>query len=230
MTAADRCSRMIVVVPVHDEQRALPQCLAALRVAARALPPSVTLDCWVVLDDCTDGSAEIARAAGVRTHTIAARNVGIARHVGALAALAAAQTPLAAVWLACTDADSIVPAHWLSTHLAAADDGWDTLAGTVRVEDWTGHPAPVRRRFDRVYRPVPGHHHVHGANLGIAAAAYVRVGGYPPLRTAEDVGLLTALRRGQARILRSATAPVTTSARLCARAPRGFAHRLRSLH
>jgi hypothetical protein len=40
-----------------------------------------------------------------------------------------------------------------------------------------------------------GHHHVHGANLGMSASAYGAAGGFPPLRTHEDVALSPCSRR-----------------------------------
>jgi glycosyltransferase involved in cell wall biosynthesis len=221
------CRRVVVIVPAHNEAQMLPDCLAALDVSRLSMPREVTVEVLVVLDDCTDRSAEIARAARVRTLPVRARNVGMARHAGALAAIG---TDPAGTWLASTDADSLVPGDWLRTHLAAADAGWDALAGTVRVRDWTGRPPTVRRRFDHVYRPADGHRHVHGANLGVTAAAYLRVGGYPSIPTSEDVALLDALNRAGARVLRTATAPVTTSARLEARAPNGFAHALSTMY
>lgn len=229
MSWDSRCQRIAVVIPARNERQSLPRCLSALRKAELELWAEVAVDCWVVLDDCTDGSAEIARAAGVNTVTIKARNVGAARHAGAIAAMDAAGVDRSGLWIASTDADSVVPAHWLRTHLDAAQDGWDALAGTVHVDDWGDHPVGVRHRFEQLYRPTVGHSHAHGANLGVRASAYLRVGGYSPLACSEDVALLAALHRSRARILRTVEAPVTTSARIDAKAPFGFAHLLRTL-
>ena len=57
------------------------------------------------------------------------------------------------------------------------------------------------------------HPHVHGANLSLSAAAYVAVGGLPPLALAEDHALVAALEGRGLRVARSATRPVRTSAR-----------------
>ena len=59
--------RVVVVVPVRNEERLLGRCLATVQHAAaraRAARPPVQVDVVVALDRCTDGSARIAAAAG----------------------------------------------------------------------------------------------------------------------------------------------------------------------
>ena len=76
----------------------------------------------------------------------------------------------AAVWLATTDADTVVPASWLSQHVRYADSGWDAVVGTVTVTDWAQHPPEVPPLFRKHYGDGQGtHRHVHGANLGFHA-------------------------------------------------------------
>jgi cellulose synthase/poly-beta-1,6-N-acetylglucosamine synthase-like glycosyltransferase len=73
-----------VIVPAHNEQALLSTCLAALHAAARHADLGGEPVCQiVVLDTCTDFSGAIARAYGVQTLTVRARNVGIARAAGA---------------------------------------------------------------------------------------------------------------------------------------------------
>ena len=98
-----------VVVPAHDEVRLLPACLAALRVASMALP-AMPVRLVVVADACTDGTAELARRAGAAVLETSARNVGAAREAGMREVLSriSCRSP-ASVWLATTDADTIVP-------------------------------------------------------------------------------------------------------------------------
>ncbi len=55
--------RLVVVVPAHDEQEGLP---ATLRSLAAAAPTRGGTSVLVVADHCTDGTADVARAAGVR--------------------------------------------------------------------------------------------------------------------------------------------------------------------
>ena len=89
----------------------------------------------------------------------------------------------------------------------------------------------MRRRYTQGYRAWRGHHpHVHGANLGFAADAYLAAGGFRPLPTAEDHALVDdLLARPACQLLRTTRVPVMTSARALARAPRGFSWLLGTL-
>ena len=218
-----------VAVPAHNEETLLPSCLAALRRAARRL--SVPVHLLVAADFCTDRTVAVARACGALVIDIRARSVGAARAAGMteLLRLTAGPDP-AAVWLATTDADTVVPPGWLQRQVAHADQGWDVILGTVTVADWSEHPphvpAAFAARYDFGDRPHP---HVHGANIGIRASAYLAVGGFRPLRTAEDHALLAAVAEVGCSVLRADDVTVETSGRRHARAPHGFSHLLRTL-
>jgi glycosyltransferase involved in cell wall biosynthesis len=213
-------TRVAVVVPAHDEQALLPACLDALAVAAAAVP--VPVEVVVVADACTDRTGEIAAEAGAGVVTLAARNVGRARDAGMAHALRHGPETL---WLATTDADSRVRPDWLAWHLDHAQAGADVVAGTVRVDDWTCWPAGLPEHYEQQYSRAAGAH-VHGANLGIAAATYLATGGFPPLTHDEDQVLLRRARALGARIVMDPACPVHTSARRLARAPLGFAGHL----
>ena len=217
-----------IVVPAHDEQNLLPACLASLRAAARhpALR-HVAVHLVPVLDACSDDSGEVARG-GLE---VAARNVGVARAAGFSRVLAAeAGRPADELWLATTDADSTVPSHWLAAQVRLACQGAEVVAGTVRVQDWSEQPALARSRFGQTYgAPGQGHLHVHGANLGMSAAAYLDAGGVPPLALAEDQALVDALRGRARRLVATGRIPVTTSGRRESRTVGGFADHLREL-
>jgi hypothetical protein len=73
------------------------------------------------------------------------------------------------------------------------------------------------------------HRHIHGASLGVSSAAYLRVGGFAPLRSSEDVELVRRLDGQGATIRWTNAVRVSTSARRVARAPDGFAAHLRSV-
>ncbi len=106
----------------------------------------------------------------------------------------------------------------------------EVVAGTVRVDDWSGQPEQVRRRFAATYgRPGEGHAHVHGANLGLSATAYLDAGGVPPLALAEDQALVDALHARARRLVATDRIPVLTSARRESRTTGGFADHLRGL-
>ena len=133
------------------------------------------------------------------------------------------------IWLATTDADSEVPPDWLVAQLQLARDGAEAVAGTIQVADWDGYPIGSGERFLQLYEPSgsgDGHDHVHGANLGVRADAYLAAGGFAPLITGEDHAMWRALR-ARPRVASRGLA-VTTSARRRARAPDGFSSFLRA--
>jgi len=145
-----------IVVPAHNEETLLATCLAALREAGRAVT-QVPVYLVAVADTCTDQTAATARACGARVISIHARRVGAARAAGMreLLRLTAGLDP-AEVWLATTDADSVVPPGWLRRQLDYADQGWDLVLGTVAVADWDGHPPQVPAAFAARYHEVRG--------------------------------------------------------------------------
>ena len=163
---------IVVVVPAHNERERLPACLASVAAAADQVAVPVTV--VVVLDACSDRS-EDAIARPVRALSVSGRNVGAARAAGFAAA---APRSDARTWLATTDADSVVPTTWLADQAVHHRARMQGVVGTVSV-DWQQHSATTRRRYEGLYRVRdPGMHgHVHGANLGVRADAYWRVGG-----------------------------------------------------
>ncbi len=199
--------------------------VAAAHPALRGLAVHVV----PVLDACSDDSGEVAPGA----LEVTARNVGIARAAGFAEVLRReAGRPPGELWLATTDADSTVPADWLAEQLRLARGGAEVVAGTVRVADWSEQPGrgPGAVRRARYGAPGAGHVHVHGANLGLSAAAYLDAGGVPPLALAEDQALVDTLRARARRLVATGRIPVTTSARRESRTTGGFADHLRALH
>lgn len=204
-----------VIIPAHDEERWIGPCLdAVLRAAASPRLHGERVVIVVVLDDCSDRTDTVAAERGVVTLAVGARNVGAARAVGAEYCLAAG-----ARWLAFTDADTLVARGWLADQLAL---GAHAVCGTVGVEDWGGYGHRMRRHFDATYTDANGHRHIHGANLGVSAAAYRQAGGFPALASSEDVAFVHALAASGASIAWSAAPRVVTSARRAFRAPGGF--------
>ncbi|UUT36274.1 glycosyltransferase [Microbacterium elymi] len=215
-----------VVVPVHDEQDLLADCLASLVTAARAVRAVTSVH--VVLDACADDSARIAARFPVITMTVDAHSVGVARDAGVRSVLRSfPHVPPARLWIAHTDADSVVPAHWLSHQLALAEAGADVAIGTVRPDFCDLSPEQTDAWW-ATHVPGVANGHVHGANLGTRASALADAGGFPPIPLHEDVRLIEQLRMRGAMIVASDGSWVRTSGRQYGRTDGGYAEYLRT--
>jgi glycosyltransferase involved in cell wall biosynthesis len=212
-----------VVIPAHNEAAYLASCLAAVNRAAVAkqLGGELVL-VVVVLDTCSDESADIARQFGARIVNTNVLNVGIARGKGAEFAIRCG-----ARWLAFTDADSIVAPDWIAKQLAL---NVDAVCGTVEVRRWYSYGKRLQNLYASIYRDKDGHSHIHGANLGVSAHAYEKAGGFRALECAEDVALVQDLKSTGASLVWSAAPRVVTSARCDYRRPAGFGAYLASLN
>lgn len=212
-----------VVVPAHNEKGLIGLTLASLQMAATH--PSLhgeSVEIVVVLDSCTDGTEDEVASFPVKILTIQACNVGISRGFGADHLLARG-----ARWLAFTDADTVVAGDWLVAQLKL---GADAVCGSIGITDWGIHgddAAYLRNDFEINYRDVDGHAHIHGANLGVSAAAYQQAGGFLPLTCHEDVALVNRLRQEQVKLVFSAAPRVWTSARINSKARGGFGDTIR---
>ncbi len=216
-----------VVVPAADEADLITECLAALQHARDHLRDAfggrVGSSVTVALDSCTDATGPLAARFPVRRVEVQHRCVGATRAAGCAAALA-----LDRPWvLANTDADSCVPAHWLTSLVEHVAHGADVVLGTVRPGP--GLPSSHEGAWYADHDLRAAHEHVHGANLALTARAYHHLGGWQPLATGEDEALAMAARSAGLRVVAVDDAPVCTSSRLEARAPGGFSSYLRGL-
>lgn len=234
MTDRESISAVGVIVPAHDEAATIADCLASIRAARSHLrmtaddAPAVRV--VVVLDACTDHTAAIvAKHDDVEALHITARQVGAARAAGAAYLVQRGCPTTSELWLANTDADSTVPVDWLSGMVRAARAGAHVVLGTaVPVAQML--PRAIERAWHLQHDLRDGHPHVHGANLGIRADAYLALGGWAAVASGEDTALaLRATEAGHLRVVRTAAIPVHTSARTVGRAPHGFAAYLRDL-
>jgi cellulose synthase/poly-beta-1,6-N-acetylglucosamine synthase-like glycosyltransferase len=252
--------RCVVAIPVKDEAKRLPACLAAL--AGQTDKKGRTLDreafgIVVFANNCSDGSAAIARAIG-KQHSLKLRVVEALLPAGQAHAGRARRGAMDAAeqWLASeaaingviltTDADSRVSPDWLANNLVAIAAGADAVLGTIRLdEEGDRLPVALHRRgaFESAYEnllaqtsalidpiahdPWPHHSTISGASLGITREAYFRVGGLPVVPLGEDKALVAALHRVDARIRHCDEVLVTTSGRCQGRAPGGVADTLR---
>jgi len=246
LTRAHAAGHAVAVVPAKDEEADLPHCLAALTAAVDRWEEQHTQGSTavvVVADRCADRTVEIARAKAEedpRFHVLepgpgtpGEPSVGRARDLGARHGRGLfPDTPGERLWIASTDADTRVPAGWL-TGLAVLGTGVDVadaegalVLGTVDLVD--ADPA-LRRVWAAGYEHREGHPHVHGASMGLTWARYEAAGGFPHVSEHEDVRLARAVRAQRAPVVATDRVRVATSARLHGRSPGGFAGHLAAL-
>ena len=120
----------------------------------------------VVLDACTDHSAQVVPSCGHDPGLCPQCRGSHARQ--GLVSGAGADT-----WLACTDADSVVPPKRLLHQQFHSRAGAHGVVGTVCV-DWQHHTRATRLSYERLYNEDDRsmHGNVHGGNVGVRADAY----------------------------------------------------------
>ncbi len=222
MSAVDH---VVVAIPVRNEEALLSACLAAVNTAVDTLArvhPHVRTAVTVALDDCSDDSAIIAARAGAHSVALRRAGVGVSRDAAARHGLGVLGGPEEwRTWLACTDADTLVPSNWLVRHVIWADSGMDLVLGTV--EPFGVADPEVLAAWQSRHRLAEGHSYVHGANLGVRVSTWREVGGFGPLNTHEDVTMATKVQATAAAWVATDTIRVRTSGRVVGRAPSGFA-------
>lgn len=233
-----------IAIPAYDEADRIGRCLDSLAAQDDPGPIAVV----VVANNCSDATAEIARAPrSVQVHVIEHAFADHERGAGAARRMAMAQAAQLGTIVLTTDADCVVDRDWVRAHRAAFARGADAVAGRVSA-DWSElslHPEPARHigelewtylgliaeaepLFDPVaHDPAPRHAQRCGANLGITRAMLERIGGVPALATGEDRALLAAVEHADGRIRHDRGPHVTASARLIGRAGGGMADALR---
>lgn len=222
-----------VVIPARDEEDSIVACLDSILAALDTCPD--VHESWVVVvaDCCGDRTAGLARErldGRGKVIDCSAASPGSARSRGAAEVLAhfAGHSPTQ-VWIANTDADSSVSPDWISQQLRLAEQGLCGVAGIVRVSSVEGQDAAVMHEVlaDYTINLNGTHPHVHGANLGIRADAYIDVGGWSDLTVAEDHCLWRRVRAHGWPTIAAVSSVVFTSGRLHGRAIGGFADTLR---
>jgi glycosyltransferase involved in cell wall biosynthesis len=225
-----RIQHVVIVMPACNEEELLADALTGVHRARRRVHPAVITSVVVVADACTDATATIARSRAAASDMVVETTsgcVGHARRRGTERGLRRTAHTARGIWIASTDADTVVPPDWLVTQLEYARRGAIGVAGNVTLAPADVHD-PIGRRlrddFHRSYLLDDGgtHRHIHGANLGMRADAYLRAGGWRDLATAEDHDLWRRLQRIGHTVSTTAI-PVVTSARRRGRAPHGFA-------
>lgn len=225
--ATSTLAALVVVVPAHNEEELIGAALAAMQEAVqfarRTDPVAPHIEIVVVADACTDRTVEIAcEFAGVRVCAVEGHNVGAARASGVQLALEQLDCPLREIWIANTDADSIVPRNWITAQVDLARRGVTGMIGTVRP-DFADLSSTQIRVWQATHTTGKPNGHVHGANLGVRADAYLEVGGFYAEPAHEDVTLVDRLVAAGHTLLPSDECEVITSGRRQGRTPEGYA-------
>jgi len=224
-----------VLVPACNEEELLSRCLNSVLAASKILSSYCSVDIVLAVNGSSDHTFKIGKAilgAQGTVLNISKANVGNARKTAATAILRRYNGLLSHCWLANTDADCEVPLNWLQHQLIRADTGLQGIAGIVRVDSFSEHELATSSKFLTSYtiNPDGTHPHVHGANFGIRADAYVQVGGWNELTTAEDHDLWNRMAAANIPKISDANLFVYTSGRKEGRAPHGFAGKLASFN
>jgi glycosyltransferase involved in cell wall biosynthesis len=201
--------KISVVVPAFNEERLLPQSLAAISAASSAFAAAGWTTELIVCDNnSTDRTAEIAAAAGAMVVFEPINQIGRARNAGASRATGD--------WLLFVDADSF-PTQELFTDVATVIASGRCVAGgsTVRVDlkgfayaAGVGWWNVLSRRFKWAA----------GSFIFCETAAFREIGGFTDrLYAAEEIDLFRRLKRLAKRRRRSIVIltrhPLLTSAR-----------------
>jgi glycosyltransferase involved in cell wall biosynthesis len=173
-----------VVIPAHNESRALPECLGAFANQQTRHQ----FDIIVVDNASTDETSAVAEAwkekLDLRVIHESKKGRGNARRRG----FSEAKTDI----ILSTDADSTVPSNWVESLVYAlichpkvvAASGSSYITDGTKITNWTmrvGMPASLR-----LYRLLIGHYMLTGANFAIRREAYERSGGFDPSRDILD--------------------------------------------
>lgn len=241
----------VVAVPARNEVERLPALLEALARQTWLKRHGRRLDVVVVLNNCDDGSVEVAATArslypALRLEVIDVElpprraHVGWARRMAMDRAYARAKR--CGVLLS-TDADAVPAPNWVEATLDAITAGADLVGGHIignKVEEAAlgadfvrraGRHLEYARLTDRLtslmlpapHDPWPRHSDHTGASLAVRAEVYAAVGGIPPLPFREDVGFVTKAVAAGYRLRHSPDVVVSVSARLDGRARGGMA-------
>ena len=241
---------VVVAIPACNEADRIGPCLEALDVQTG--PPAD--DIVLLLNNCTDATAAVARATKLHSRTqlhILEHNFSPAQanagHARRLAMRHAAKLAGPDGVLLTTDADGLVDPDWIHANLNALTCGADVVAGWVELHpvEWGQIPAALHEddarecaydaACDEIHAlldpdpadPLPRHTQHSGASIAVTAEAYARSGGVPDIASGEDRAFVAALRRVDARLRHAPEVHVTVSGRIVGRSVGGMADTIR---
>lgn len=179
--------KISVVVPAFNEERLLPQSLAAISAASSAFAAAGWTTELIVCDNnSTDRTAEIARQAGAEVVFEPFNQISRARNAGAARATGD--------WLVFVDADSH-PSPELFEDMMRVIRGGRCLAGgsTVRLDESVPMGTAAVRAWNGISRLLRW---AAGSFIFCEAAAFRDIGGFSlELYAAEEIDLFRRLKR-----------------------------------
>jgi hypothetical protein len=248
--------RPVVAVPAKNEAERLPGLFRALARQSWLISSHRPLHVVVVLNNCSDQSAEIAGMAATLYPSLDVNVIEVdfprlQAHVGSARRLAMQRAQDAGgpgAVLFSTDADAKPDPDWIEASLRAIRAGADIVGGHVvgdKIEEKMLGPAFNRRAaqhlkyaklvdrlqslFDPVdYDPWPRHCDHTGASIAVRAEVYRAVGGIPALPFREDVTFVANAVAAGYRLRHAPDVRVGVSARLEGRAQGGMADCLKA--
>jgi Glycosyl transferase family 2 len=248
--------RPVIAVPAKNEAERLPTLLRTLALQTWLSSSDRPLDVVVVLNNCSDRSAEVVRVAaslhpGLLVNIVEVDFPGLSAHVGSARRLAMQRAqdicgPRAVLFS--TDADATPAKDWVEASLRAIHAGADIVGGHIvgdKIEEKLLGPGFNRRaarhlqyaklvdRFKSLIHPVahdpwPRHSDHTGASIAVRAGVYRAVGGMPALPFREDVAFIANAVAAGYRLRHAPDVQVGVSARLDGRASGGMADCLKA--
>ncbi len=185
-----------VVIPALNEEDYLPRTLSSIQKIEH---PDFDTEIIVVDGGSTDKTASLAQEAGARVLTLSRDGIGRARQKG----LEEARGEM----IAFTDADTLVPPHWLTAHLKIlTQPGVAATFGPYKVDTVGGFPlysSLINNRilFIKFLPPSLRVLYTPGQNFVFWKEKAQKIGGFDVnLKVMEDVDLALRLR-GQGQVL-----------------------------
>ena len=180
-------SNISIIIPTYNEERYLPRTLDSIHRLTRKPDEVIVID-----SSSAKATANIAQQFGAKVIRITGRGIGRARQKG----LEAARGDMVAF----TDADTIVPARWLSiiesTLLLPAVVG---TFGSYRVIDgWLPYRFCVNQINPAIFILAAGLNipYAVGQNLAFHRRMGLRAGGFPVgFQSVEDVEMIRRLKK-----------------------------------